>query len=149
MNARTFLFLLLILLFLTACTSSPVSLHQDAGNVVRIDLLYSPFGEQALLHSLEGDALPDFLTALGELSLRKNGSPQDIGGSLIIHIIYADGSIDLLGDSSVGYCTGGIWEHDGWYCVDSDDMYAFFSEYTDLSDLPYTENHAPSLMETL
>lgn len=137
MKRMKVLFLLIFfLLTMTGCTQSIV-LHQPESEIIRIDLVYSPFGEEEILYTLTGEEIPGFLDELLELKLHKNASPQNIGGGLIVRIVYSEGSAELLGTASVGYMDGGALEHDGWYYLDGEDICDLFSEYVDFSQLPY------------
>ena len=131
------LFLLLFFLIaITGCTQS-ITLHQPESEIIQIDLVYSPFGENEILHTITGEDISGFLDDLLELKLYKNSSPQNIGGGLIVQVVYSEGSVELLGTSSVGYISDGVMEHDGWYYLDGEDIGDLFSEYVDISQLPY------------
>lgn len=124
---------LLLLGTSTGCTQN-ITLHQSKSDIVRIDLVYSPFGENEVLYTLSNDEISTFWEKLMTLKLHKASSPQNIGGTLSIQIIYADTSVEILGTASVGYLPQKApMEHDGWYYIMYDDLYALFSEYIDFS----------------
>ena len=119
------LLLLLLAIISTGCTQT-IDLHQPQSEIVQIDLVSSPFGEEEILHTITGEEILPFLDRLLELKLHKNTSPRNIGGGLYVQIIYADGSIEILGTASVGYISNGVLEHDGWYYLDKDDLGKLF-----------------------
>lgn len=126
---------LLLLGICTGCTQK-IALHQPESEIVQINLVYSPFNEYEVIYTLEGEEIAPFLDALLDTKLHKNLSPHNIGGGLIAQIVYSDGSVELLGSWSVGYCSNGELEHDGWYYVYEKELYELFSDYVDLSRLP-------------
>lgn len=130
---KTLILILLLLAVTTGCTQDIV-LHQPESEIVQIDLVYSPFGENQILYTIMGEDISGFLDNLQELRLYKHTSPQNIGGSFFVQIIYADDSTELLGTASVGYISNGVLEHDGWYYLSYDDLFTLFSEYTDLPE---------------
>ena len=130
-------FLLFVLVITTTGCKQEIALHQLESEIIQIDLVYSPFGENEILHTITGEDISDFLDGLLELKLYKNSSPQNIGGGLIVQVVYSDGSVELLGTSSVGYISDGVVEHDGWYYLDGEDIGDLFSKYVDISQLPY------------
>lgn len=127
--------MIILTVALVGCTHD-IALHQQQAEIVQINLVYSPFGENEVLYTLTGEEIQTFLDKLLELKLHKNSGPQDIGGTLFVQIIYSDASEELLGTASVGYTSNGTLEHDGWYYLAHDDLFALFSEYIDLSSLP-------------
>ena len=132
-HIKVFVLALFLFVAFTGCTQN-LTLHQSQSDIVQIDLVYSPFGENEVLYTLGDDEISTFLDKLMALKLHKASSPQDIGGTLSIQIIYANTSVEILGTASVGYLPqNGPMEHDGWYYLMYDDLYALFSEYIDFS----------------
>ena len=129
------LILLLVIVAATGC-AQPIALHQPESEILQIDLVYSPFGEQEVLYTLAEEEMGPFLDALFELNVYKSWSPQNIGGTFTVCITYKDGSAEILGNASIGYLSNGTLEHDGWYSLSSDDLRSLFTEYADLSLYP-------------
>jgi hypothetical protein len=130
--------LVLGLLLMTAISScaQKLSLRQPRSEIVQINLVYSPFNEYEVIYMLEEDEIVPFLDVLLDTKLHKNLSPHNVGGGLIVQIVYSDGSVELLGSWSVGYWSNGKLEHDGWYYVYEKELYELFSNYVDLTRLP-------------
>lgn len=138
-RTKVLIFVFFLLITLTGCKQN-ITLHQPKSEIVQIDLVYSPFGEKKILFTLTDDEITSFLDRLLALKLRKNSSPQNMGGGLFAQIIYSDASVELLGSASVAYLPhGGLMEHDGWYYLLYDDLFALFSEYIDFSNLGILE----------
>jgi len=136
-NIMIIMFVVLSMI-LSACSDNTVVLHKTENEIVQVNLLYDAFGENELLYTLQDNEIASFVKTVSNIKLHKNLSPQDIGGSLIIEIVYSDNSCEILGDCSIGYLSNGTLEHDGWYYVSDDDLYDMFSVYIDISLLPTT-----------
>lgn len=133
---RLIILIILLALLTTGCEHR-INLHQPLEEINHVELVYSPFGENQVLYTLESDEIESFFDSFLQIKLHKHLSPQDVGGSLIVRIVYSDDSVELLGTSSICYETGEELIHDGWYYLSHNDLYSLFSQYIDLSILPY------------
>ena len=116
-----------------------ISIHQPAEEISQIEFGYSPRGENLIIYELDETEHMLFLDSLLALKRFKRSSPSGHHGSLYVQITYNDGSVEILGSSSLRYMSGELEEHDGWYYLMEDDLIKLFSKYTDLSKLPYWE----------
>ena len=114
-----------------------ISLHQPMEEISLIEFGYSPWDENQIIYELSETEQEAFLGSLLSLKCHKRSSPSGHHGALYIQITYDDGSVEILGSSSLRYISGEHEEHDGWYYLMEEDLYTLFSEYTDLSALPY------------
>lgn len=126
---------LLMMLPLSGCTET-VTLHQSSDNVAKIEFLFSPFYQFQVFHTVPENSVMDCMEDIAQLKIHRNGSPADVGGTYIIKITYADGSEESLGTWSVSYVSGGVTDHDGWYCVSAEDLYDLFSKYMEPAQIP-------------
>lgn len=116
-----------------------IVLHQPEEEIVQIDLVYAPDYQFDVLYTLKTEEYTDFLNELMDLKLHKNTQPLEGYGVLVVQLTYSDGARELLGARSVSYCTDDGVKNNGWYYLSSKELYVLFSEYIDLSHLPYLE----------
>lgn len=141
------LFVLCILFSLTGCADKSfsigplfgkeIALHRPAEEISQIEFGYSPWDEDLIIYKLDEEEHEAFLVSLLDLKLFKRSSPSGHHGALYVQITYSDGSVEILGSSSLRYTSGETEDHDGWYYLMEEDLYELFSQYTDLSALPY------------
>ena len=116
-----------------------ISIHQPIEEICQIEFGYSPWDENLVIYKLDATEHDMFIASLLELKCFKRSSPSGHHGSLYVQITYYDGSVEILGSSSLRYMSGKQEEHDGWYYLMEEDLYELFSQYTDLSKFPYWE----------
>lgn len=118
-------------------SSKKISLHQPEEEIAKIELGYSPWYEDRILYTLDKEEYDVFLESLTKIRWFKSTSPQGDIGSLHVQITYSDDSVEMIGVYSSCYKSAGIHDHGGWYYIPEEDLYELFSNYCDLSALPY------------
>lgn len=134
-----FVILIMIVLVFALNRGETVTLHQSVEEVVKVDFMRTHNYDERMIYTLAEEEIPDCMESVLKLPIKKSWSPEQPGGHYIIQITYADGSVESLGNWSVSYLSGGELEHDGWYYVPKDDLYALISQYVaaeKLAELP-------------
>ena len=140
-----------ILIIVILCTmvcgcmakSYHVSLHQEIGDVVEIELLDTSGDEAVVLYALDQTEFQDFWDKLHTLSfLRYYNDPSTEYGPLSIRIRYSNDYVDFIGCDINGYYSpdGTNEARDGWYCVeDRNDFIVLFAQYISETVLPIVD----------
>jgi len=122
--------------------NGPYPFRQDLGNVTRVEIYQynHALQEQKLIAQLSDSDLQQFLSELDDLHVGTYGMgdhPRSYG-LLIICLVYADGEIEKIGLTNIGYITSDGREELTHYLYDAKELFDLLAKYVDseiLSDL--------------
>lgn len=125
---RFLIYLILFSVILCGCTYQ-LPFRQSTDNIVKIQLVDNCANGDAILYTLEGAEIAQFMGNLQKINCCKNMHPIDDYGVLEIRIIYSNGDVDIVGSRANGYVEAGVHYISGWYYYKEESLRNLFSFY--------------------